>query len=110
MQGNKHRTAPSSPQTLNRRAGLAFVPLVVETLGGWEELAEKQIKRLGAALARHTGQEEAEKTRHLFQRLAVLLAKGNAALFLNRVPCHPSATRNIPELIVIINIISSNCN
>ena len=74
-----------------RRAGLAFVPLVVETLGGWEELAEKQIKRLGAALARHTGQEEAEKTRHLFQRLAVLLAKGNAALFLNRVPCHPSA-------------------
>jgi hypothetical protein len=37
------------------------------------------------------GQEEAEKTRHLFQRLAVLLAKGNAALFLNRVPCHPSA-------------------
>jgi hypothetical protein len=74
-----------------RRASLAFVPLVVETLAGWEELAEKQIKRLGAALARHTGQEEAEKTRHLFQRLAVLLAKGNAALFLNRVPCHPSA-------------------
>ena len=30
-----------------------------------------QIKRLGAALARHTGQEEAEKTRHLFQRLSV---------------------------------------
>jgi hypothetical protein len=48
----------------------------VETLGGWKELAEKQIKRLGAALARHTGQEEAEKTRHLFQRFAVLLAKG----------------------------------
>ena len=74
-----------------RRAGLAFVPLVVETLGGWEEQGEMQIKRLGAALARHTGQEEGEKTRHLFQRLAVLLAKGNAALFLNRVPCHPSA-------------------
>ena len=64
---------------------------VVETLGGWEEQAERQIKRLGAALARHTGQEEAEKTRHLFQRLAVLLAKGNAALFLNRLPSHPSA-------------------
>ena len=40
----------------------------METLGGWEELAEKQIKRLGAALARHTGQEGAEKTRYLFQR------------------------------------------
>ena len=42
------------------RAGLAFVPLVVETLGGWEELAEKQIKRLGGALARHARQNEAE--------------------------------------------------
>ena len=58
---------------------------------GWEEQGERQIKRLEAALARHTGQEEEEKTRHLFQRLAVLLVKGNAALFLNRVPCHPSA-------------------
>jgi len=59
--------------------------------GLWEKQAEMQIKRLGAALARHTGQDEGEKTRHLFKRLAVLLAKGNAALFLNRVPSHPSA-------------------
>ena len=73
-----------------RRAGMAFIPLVVETLGGWGEQADMQIKKLGAALARHIGQDESEKTRHLFQRLAVLLAKGNAALFLNRVPCHPS--------------------
>ena len=57
-----------------RRAGLAFVLLVVETLGDWEEQAEVQIKKQGAALSRRTGQEEAEKTRHLFQRLAVLLA------------------------------------
>ena len=61
-----------------RRAGLAFVLLVVETLGDWEEQAKVQakvqIKKQGAALSRRTGQEEAEKTRHLFQRLAVLLA------------------------------------
>ena len=63
-----------------RRAGLTFTPLLVETLGGWEEMAERQIKRLGAALARHTGQEEAERTRHLFQRLSVLLAKGSAIM------------------------------
>ena len=72
-----------------RRAGMAFLPLPVETLGGWHEQAEKQIKRLGVALARQTGQDEAEKTRHLFQRLAVLLVKGNAALFHNRIPSHP---------------------
>ena len=46
-----------------RRAGLTFVSLVVETLGGWEEQAERKIKRLGAALARLKGQDE-EETRH----------------------------------------------
>ena len=73
-----------------RLAGMVFVPLEVETLGGWEERGEKQIKRIGAALARQTGQDEAVKTRHLFQRLSILLTKGNAALFLNRLPSHPS--------------------
>ena len=72
-----------------RVAGMVFIPLVVETLGGWHEQAEQQIKRIGAALARQTGQDEAEKTRHLFQRLSILLTKGNAALFLNRLPSHP---------------------
>ena len=64
----------------------------VETLGGWEEQAVLQIKKVGAALARQTGQDEGEKQRHLFQRLAVLLAKGNSALFLNRMPSHPDPT------------------
>ena len=75
-----------------RLAGMVFVPLVVETLGGWEEQGEKQIRRMGAALARQTGQDEAVKTRHLFQRLSILLTKGNAALFLNRLPSHPGPT------------------
>ena len=72
-----------------RLAGMVFVPfLVVETLGGWEEQAVLQIKKVGAALARQTGQDEGEKQRHLFQRLAVLLAKDNSALFWNRMPSH----------------------
>ena len=75
-----------------RLAGMVFVPLVVETLGGWEEQGEKQIRRMGAALAMQTGQDEAVKTRHLFQRLSILLTKGNAALFLNRLPSHPGPT------------------
>ena len=40
--------------------------------------------RLGQA-----GQDESEAIRHLSQRLAVLLAKGNASLLLNRVPTFP---------------------
>ena len=41
------------------------------------------------ALARQTGQEESEAIRHLAQRLAVLLARGNASLLLNRIPTFP---------------------
>ena len=37
-------------------------------------------------MARQSGREEAECVRHLFQRLSILLVKGNAALFLNRQP------------------------
>ena len=73
-----------------RLAGLVFIPLPFETLGGWHEETVTQVKRLGSALARHTGQEESEAIRHVAQRLAVLLAKGNAALLLNRVPAFPS--------------------
>ena len=54
----------------------------METLGGWQEVAVQ----LGAALARQTWQEEAEAMCHLFQRLSVLLMKGNAALLINRIP------------------------
>jgi hypothetical protein len=73
-----------------RLAGMVFIPMVVETFGGWEESAVVQLKKLGAALARHIGEEESDKIRHLYQRLAILLVKGNAALFLNRLPSHPS--------------------
>ena len=65
------------------------IPLVVETLGGWKEQAETQIKRLGAAPSRQTGQEKSVKIKHVFQSLSVSRAKGNAALFLNRTPSFP---------------------
>ena len=71
-------------------AGMAFIPMVVETLRGWQESAVVQLKKLGAALARHTGEDESERIRHLYQRLAILLVKGNASIFLNRLPTHPS--------------------
>jgi len=43
-----------------------------------------QVKKLAYAQARQTGKEQSDATRHLYQNLAVLLAKGNAALLLNR--------------------------
>ena len=69
--------------------GIVFIPLPVETLGGWHDRAVDQIRKLARAVARNTGREEDEAIRHLFQRLGVLLMKGNAALFLNRIPTFP---------------------
>ena len=72
-----------------QREGIAFIPLPVETLGGWHEKAVEQLKKLARAQARSTGKDEDDAIRHLFQRLAVMLVKGNAALILNRIPSFP---------------------
>ena len=69
-----------------REQGIHFLPLPVETLGGWHPHAAKALTRLGRQLARQTGREEEETVRHFFQRLSVLLMKGNASLILSRTP------------------------
>ena len=74
-----------------RREGIAFLPLLVESFGGWHTAAEREVKKLGAALARHTGQEEGQATGHLWGRLGILLQRGNAALLANRIPGLPNA-------------------
>ena len=43
-----------------RRQGIVFLPMAVESFGGWHEVAEREVKKLGAALAGHTGQEKSE--------------------------------------------------
>ena len=74
-----------------RQQGIAFLPLVVESLGGWHQCAEREVKKLGSALARHTGQLEGEAVTHLWGRLGILLQRGNAAILGNRVPNFPRA-------------------
>ena len=64
---------------------ISFIPLPVETFGGWHPVAVRHISRLGRELARspaNSSQESASK--HLFQRLALSIQKGNAALILSR--------------------------
>jgi hypothetical protein len=48
------------------------------------------MKALDSAQARQTGVERSEVIRHLYQKLSVLLARGNTALLLNRFPTFPS--------------------
>ena len=44
------------------RQGIVFTPLAVETLGGWHMVVEEELKKLGSALARQTGQECGHKS------------------------------------------------
>ena len=69
-----------------RREGIVFLPLVVESLGGWHKVAEREVKKLAAAKARQGGQEEEEAVKHTFTRLSILLMRSNAAILANRIP------------------------
>ena len=64
-----------------REVGVSFIPLVVETLGGWSDRAADNIKSIGRQLGQRTGAPPAETTTHLFQRLAIALWRGNATMW-----------------------------
>ena len=76
---------------LCQQQGIAFIPIVAESLGGWHPTAVEQLQKLGSALARQTGQEESEAIAHLITRASILLQKGLTSLLINRIPGHPSA-------------------
>ena len=46
----------------------------------------EEIRKLAAALARQSGQEEKEAKGQLLQRLSISLMRGNEALFENWIP------------------------
>ena len=75
-------------EELCRQQGIAFVPVAMESLGGWHEVAQAQVRKIGSALGRHTGQDEKEVTAHLISRCSLLLQKGTAALLINRTSTH----------------------
>ena len=49
---------------LKSQQAIAFIPMAAESLGGWQKVALEQLRKLGSALARHTGQEEGETISH----------------------------------------------
>ena len=66
--------------------GLAFLPMAVDTFGGWHKKALALITQLGRALARTTGREDGEQVRHVRQRLGITLVRDNVAMLLDRRP------------------------
>ena len=69
-----------------QQQGVAFLPVAIETLGGFHKAAVEQVKRIGTALARHQGSDEQVATRQLFQRMSLTLMRGNAAMLMTRRP------------------------
>ena len=69
-----------------REVGISFIPLAVESLGGWSDLAAKTISRIGRLLGQRLGIPPSITSRQLFQRCSVSLWRGNAALWLHRFP------------------------
>lgn len=92
-----------------RAQGIAFLPMVAESLGGWHSAAEREVRKLGAALARHTGQEEGEAISHLWGRLGVLLQRGNAVILGNRVPALPAVLHILMEYCKYTKMFNFSC-
>ena len=69
--------------------GIVFVPLSVDTLGGWHPSALAFLVRLGRQVASNVGREGQDVVRHLRQRLAVLLVRHNVAMLCARTPTFP---------------------
>ena len=65
--------------------GVSFIPVVLETLGGLSASAVSVVACLGQLLGQRMGISPADSTRHLFQRCAISLWGGNAALWIRRL-------------------------
>jgi hypothetical protein len=65
----------------------------------WLEETVAQVKKLASAQA----EDRSEAIRHLYQKLSVLLTRGNAALLLNRRPSFPD------QNMMCTNLIHTSC-
>ena len=69
-----------------RAAGVHFIPLVLESVGGWGRNLTKTVKSLGCLQAQLLGSEPAEATCHLGQMVSISIWRGNAALWTAQQP------------------------
>ena len=70
--------------------GVLFIPLAAETLGALSREAIDTIASIGRIQGQRLGIPPSESIRHLFQRLAIALWRGNATLWIHQQPVHPA--------------------
>ena len=75
---------------------ITFLPLAVDSFGGWHKVSLKTITRLGRQLARNLGKDEDEVVCHLRQRLGVLIVRDNTAMVASQ-PSPPPEVDGDPD-------------
>ena len=88
VQGSALSIAEQRKRTVHlvdcQSVGVSFLPLAVESLGGWSHDALRTIKLIGHHLGTRIGLPPTDVSRHLLQRLSVTLWRFNAQMWLNR--------------------------
>ena len=69
--------------------GFIFIPMIVDTFGGWHKESLDVVTKLGRQVGRQTGKEEEDTVRQLRQRVAILLVRDNVSMFDSRSPSFP---------------------
>lgn len=69
-----------------RLQNLHFVPVAVETFGGWGVQAQETFRMLSAMVAARSGKSHSDELRWMYQRHAVALQRDNARMVLRRMP------------------------
>ena len=69
-----------------RELNMNFIPMSVSNFGSWSDSAIKMINRIGRARAVRGGSDIGKSVANCFQRLGILLMRGNSEIMLNRMP------------------------
>ena len=67
------------------REGIIFIPLPVESLGGWDSDSISFIRRIAHYQASRLGLDPHDTSQHLFQRLSISLWRWNGNMLASRV-------------------------
>ena len=67
-----------------RQKGLWFVPMAVETFGGWGKVAIGAFRQMSILMAATSGRRAADELRWMYQRHSVVLQRDNARMIIRR--------------------------
>ena len=71
--------------------GVNFIPLVLESLGGWGQDLIDIVKAIGCLQAQHLGSLSSEAIHHLAQKVSISLWRGNSPLWTTCQQLYPAS-------------------